>query len=750
MLKKIVVTSAIAAACASAGPVSHFGKLVSCGKNICGEKTGTSLPIQLKGPSLYWSTGMPAALFSPITVDWFVLNFDIGVIRAPMAIKYYKENSEPISVSDGNSGVTSYGYLSTDATGSYKKQSKALIKSIVDQAIADDIYVIVDWHSHNAHNGETSEAAAFFGEMASEYKNVPNIIWEIYNEPVNASSRDINEYAKTVISAIRNAGNDNIVIIGSSGYSANPGTQASENVGDKNVGYTLHFYAGTGAHDGYRNNVPSSAPTFVTEWGASEASGNGYISDASSWRTWMDNNKISGCMWFAGPANESSAMFPEGATPGTLDNYKSNFSGTNTTAGVFNAFMSTNKWTSFVPADHPMGKTIAASVSEGATKVFSSSDLGISGTISGATVTHGKATFSDDAVTYISDDFGMPESAILKYNVTKNSVTITETILLTIVDRKPILKDTALSVSYKIPTKIALTKIGAQNPISKVLTDMTVASATASSGSIEFQADTLIFTPSGTEGEVVEVTYSAKNKNGTSSATLTLTCENQAPTIYNKTILGNVPNTDPIKIGVKGVRGSDADDDEITFVKYYLAPAYPGTLTINDTKDTLTYTPDGKTTGRITILAVLTDGTLNSKIGTITFLMTGFGTEINVTAPTTIPDYDDPNPEPEQKPNSSSSSGQKVDPPTTGIVAARQAIGFRVSANEIHMNLSKSGPVSVKAFDMQGHVVANIFSDNLAAGERTVHWDASKLSSGTYLLMIQQGSVQKAVKYIKK
>ena len=131
--KKMTGVLLAASLCSFAGPVSHFGKLVACGANICGEKTGTSTPIQLKGPSLFWSTGDPAVLFDPITVEWFTVNFNIGVIRAPMAIKYYGENKEPISVSDGNQGVTSYGYLSTGSE--YKGLTKNLIKKIVDAAI---------------------------------------------------------------------------------------------------------------------------------------------------------------------------------------------------------------------------------------------------------------------------------------------------------------------------------------------------------------------------------------------------------------------------------------------------------------------------------------------------------------------------------------------------------------------------------------------------------------------------------------
>ncbi|HOG69451.1 MAG TPA: glycoside hydrolase family 5 protein, partial [Fibrobacteraceae bacterium] len=288
-LSKFIPISVLLASMVSfAGPVSHFGKIISCGGNLCGEKTGTSVPIQLKGPSLYWSTGDPAVLFHPATVDWFVNNFEIGVIRAPMAIKYYKENSEPISASDGNTGVTSYGYLSTPAGYNEKVNQKKLIKDVVDAAIANDIYVIVDWHSHNA-SRETNEAVTFFKDMATEYKDVPNLIWEIYNEPVSDDAGAINNYAKSVVAAIRNAGNNNLVVVGTPFYSSQPNQQVSQGLHNtySNIAYTLHFYAAAN-HDGYKSNgssAMSSAPIFITEWGASDASGDGNISDASSWRS---------------------------------------------------------------------------------------------------------------------------------------------------------------------------------------------------------------------------------------------------------------------------------------------------------------------------------------------------------------------------------------------------------------------------------------------------------------------------------
>ena len=63
---------------------------------------------------------------------------------------------------------------------------------------------------------------------------------------------------------------------------------------------------------------------FITEWGASDASGDGNIMmplvGALGWI------KIGqGCMWYAGTGTQSSAMFPEGTTTLNLDNAKSRF-----------------------------------------------------------------------------------------------------------------------------------------------------------------------------------------------------------------------------------------------------------------------------------------------------------------------------------------------------------------------------------------------------------------------------------------
>ena len=737
--KKMTGVLLAASLCSFAGPVSHFGKLVACGANICGEKTGTSTPIQLKGPSLFWSTGDPAVLFDPITVEWFTVNFNIGVIRAPMAIKYYGENKEPISVSDGNQGVTSYGYLSTGSE--YKGLTKNLIKKIVDAAIENDIYVIVDWHSHNAHS-ETSEAANFFKEMATEYKDVPNLIWEIYNEPVSASASQINEYAKTVAAAIRGAGNENLIVVGTNFYSSKPNEQAQQGLHNtyKNIAYTLHFYAGAD-HNGYKSNLASNAPTFVTEWGASAADGGqnqSTVNDASGWRSWMDQNKLSGCMWFAGTNGngqngttvQSSAMFPYGTNTTNLDGTLSKFSGTNTTAGVFAAYMGTNKWTSFVPSSHPMGNTIKASVAEGASKTFSSTDLGIRGTISEVTATVGTVTKTDNSITFQTPEYGSPEKIAISYSVTSGDITTKERIIVSITDRKPILRDTTIAVSYKNPTKFTLAKLGAGNPLTKgSVSGLSLVSAQVSGGTAVTSGDTIVFTPAG-QGPV-ELTYSVKNSNGTATAKVTLLCQNMAPSIYAKANMGNKPNTDPVEITLTTMRANDADGDVVRFRVGYLDPNFTGTLTMSEDSTKLIYTPDGAHTGSVTILSVLTDGIVDSKIGSAVFKLTGSGSAINVTAPTTIPNYE----------------------PITAIrqlVAPVTMSSLKVTRSDIYLGLVQSGRVVVDLYSVKGKRVMSLVNQDLSAGMHSIGWNASSIPAGTYIVRMRQGSTVKTQWFVNR
>ena len=192
-----------------------------------------------------------------------------------------------------------------------------LIKDI-DLVISNDMYVIVDWHilSDNNPNNYKNEAIDFFDKISSKYKNTPNIIYEICNEPNGGTSwNDVKSYAEDVIKTIRKNSN-NIIIVGTPTWSQDVDSVINNKIDDKNTMYALHFYSGTHKDD-LRNKakraLDNNVPIFVSEFGVSDASGNGgvYLDEANKWMEFIKNNNLSFVNWSLADKNESSALLKQ-------------------------------------------------------------------------------------------------------------------------------------------------------------------------------------------------------------------------------------------------------------------------------------------------------------------------------------------------------------------------------------------------------------------------------------------------------
>lgn len=284
-------------------PVERHGQLRVCGTTMC-DRSGAR--VQLRGVSsmwLNWETAPYAENLSALT--WMRDNWNLQVIRAAMGV-------EPAGA-----------YLSDP------NKARAQVETIINNAVSAGVYVIVDWHAHEAQNNQ-SQAVAFFGDLARRYGNLPNVIWEPYNEPLQVSwTNVIKPYHQAVVSAIRAADPDNIVVLGTPTWSQDVDAAAASPVTGTNLMYTLHFYSCThGASLRAKGDaaIRAGLALFVTEWGASNADGGldgrSCLPEAQSWIDWMKANGISWTAWKLDVGTDTTNLLSPGApVTGGWNNY---------------------------------------------------------------------------------------------------------------------------------------------------------------------------------------------------------------------------------------------------------------------------------------------------------------------------------------------------------------------------------------------------------------------------------------------
>jgi len=277
--------------------VQQHGRLQVQGSALLDQNGDT---IALRGMSMFWSQW--CNFYNGAVMDWLVSDWKINLVRAAMGVN-----------------GTADGYLVTPSS------EKAKVDTIVAAAVRNGIYVIIDWHDSYA-NQHTADAKVFFAEMAAKYANVPNVIWEIWNEPMDTVSwlNDIKPYAEAVIPEIRKS-SSNLVIVGTRTWSQRVDEVIGHTIQDANVAYTFHFYVGSHGQplrDIGDKAINAGIPIFVTEWGIWD---NGYIggdhtqavdlTQVLAWTDWMDSHKLSSAMWAVNDKDESSDALASGASP---------------------------------------------------------------------------------------------------------------------------------------------------------------------------------------------------------------------------------------------------------------------------------------------------------------------------------------------------------------------------------------------------------------------------------------------------
>jgi endoglucanase len=272
--------------------VDHYGQLSVKGNYIVGEYGDT---VQLRGMSLFWSQWM-GQFYNASCIKWLRDDWKCTVVRAAMGVDMggYAENGD---------------------------REKEKVIAVVDACIELGIYVIIDYHSHEAHKNPQM-AKQFFEEMAEKYGKYPNVLYEPYNEPLKDNvdwSMDLKPYHEAVIKSIRKYDPDNIVIVGTKQWSQLVEEASLDKIRDANTAYTLHFYAAShrkSLMDEASRAMANGVAIFVTEYGTCDASGNGKFDPVHTkeWYAFMDKHKISYCNWSVADKDETASILKPGAS----------------------------------------------------------------------------------------------------------------------------------------------------------------------------------------------------------------------------------------------------------------------------------------------------------------------------------------------------------------------------------------------------------------------------------------------------
>lgn len=293
-------------------PVAVNGKLATRGNRII---NASGEPVQLRGVALHG-------------LQWFGDFYRDGRVTEAAATSWGADVVRiAVYLHEG-------GYL--ESGPAIREDHEAMIDTIVRRCAKAGIYCIIDWHVH--HPGDprlfVDEAKQFFAMMADRYASLPNVIYEIANEPNRtggagiASERDVSwadivAYADAVIPVIRDRSPDSLVLVGtpdwcsfgiSGGHDWREVVEAP--LEHRNVAYVVHAYAAGHTFHAAIDAIAERLPLFATEWAAAswKRTSKNDLVKAQPWIEMFNRRGISWTYWNFCPGDGVFGCFAEGTT----------------------------------------------------------------------------------------------------------------------------------------------------------------------------------------------------------------------------------------------------------------------------------------------------------------------------------------------------------------------------------------------------------------------------------------------------
>lgn len=150
---------------------------------------------------------------------------------------------------------------------------------IVGWAVENNKYVILDLHFiGNIESGTGDEmpdiemnpmdfSLKFWKSVAKYFKDVPNVIFEIYNEPAHIGNETWSQSAKLLVDTIRDTGANQIIIVSGTDYSYDLSYWVKNPMKESNIVYSAHIFPNRKQGLQLLDGMSESIPIIVTEWG---------------------------------------------------------------------------------------------------------------------------------------------------------------------------------------------------------------------------------------------------------------------------------------------------------------------------------------------------------------------------------------------------------------------------------------------------------------------------------------------------
>lgn len=156
----------------------------------------------------------------------------------------------------------------------------------VRYCIARGVYVIIDWHRVGNYGYIGPALKDFWAYIAPKYKNVPNVLYELYNEPIlfsgelgvgNPDWAPWKDFIQPVVNQVRTAAPKNLILVGSPKWDTTLEGAIRSPIAGSNIVYVCHNYPKNpkpnsgGAYESIWDTafgtVSDIYPVFMTEWG---------------------------------------------------------------------------------------------------------------------------------------------------------------------------------------------------------------------------------------------------------------------------------------------------------------------------------------------------------------------------------------------------------------------------------------------------------------------------------------------------